>query len=84
MQGTSNGASDGPLTPTSQNPQEYVYHHNMKLRTNLDYLHVSISKSHGHLFVCSNIQITEAIRLQMEVQRRLQEQLEVRPTLLHS
>ena len=28
--------------------------------------------------VCSNIQITEAIRLQMEVQRRLQEQLEVK------
>jgi hypothetical protein len=26
---------------------------------------------------CSNVQITEAIRLQMEVQRRLQEQLEV-------
>lgn len=24
MQGTSNGASDGPNTPTSQNPQEYV------------------------------------------------------------
>lgn len=45
---------------------------------------VSISKSHGHMFVCSNIQITEAIRLQMEVQRRLQEQLEVRPTPLHS
>lgn len=50
MQGTSNGASDGPLTPTSQNPQD-------------------------------NIQITEAIRLQMEVQRRLQEQLEVQRNL---
>lgn len=29
------------------------------------------------LFVCSGMQITEALKLQMEVQKRLHEQLEV-------